>query len=234
MAEIKVSKTRQKPTGIKRNNPSPFKVKKKVGRPRGSKKPRIDLTEREQLFANLILENMNKTKKVKMTNTECFRIAYQNFKAKDTSAQVMASNIISKPHMQQYMQERKRGAANKVEITIARVLTGLLRIAEFDPRKLLTDKGKPIPIHKLDDDIALGMGGMNFKRDVRRTKSGNRKVTYYPSKVKHESRKPAWELLGTHLNMWDGDTTGESAQEFVSSVREFTDSIMQGIPGGQI
>ena len=234
MADIKCTKQSRKPAGIARNNPGPFKAKRRPGRPRGSKKPRINLTEKEQLFANMILENMHKTKKTKMTNTECYRIAYQNFNAKDNSAQVMASNILTKPSIQQYMQERKREAANKVEITIARVLTGLLRIAEFDPRKLLTNKGKPIPIHKLDDDIALGMGGMNFKRDLTRTKSGRRKTVYYPSKVKHEARKPAWELLGTHLNMWDGDTTGESAQEFVSSIREFTDSIMQGIPGGQI
>lgn len=234
MADIKVKRKRNKPKGITRNNPEQPKAKRRPGRPTGSKKPRIDLTEREQLFANMILENMNKTKKNKMTNTECFRIAYQNFKAKENSCQVMASNVLNKPKIQQYIQERKRQAANKVEVTIARVLRGLLRIAEFDPRKLLDAKGRPIPIHKLDDDTALGMAGLDFKRDVRRTKTGQRKVTFYPHKIKTESRKPAWEMLGTHLNMWDGDTTGESAQEFVSSIREFTDSIMQGIPGGKI
>jgi len=240
--------------GIKRNNPGPYKRPKKrkrgrpklkkkpgrpkkkrpVGRPPGSTKNDIEITTQEQLFCNLILENKMKPKKSRMTQTECYRIAYQNYKMKDSSAQVTASMILKRPKLKKYMQARKKKAAAKVELTVSKVLKGLLRIVEFDIRKLFDSKGRPIPIHKLPTDIALGISSVDLNAVSRRLPSGRRKITYYPKHIKNEARKPAWELLGNHLNMFNGEQGTTSPEEFVNGVRDFADSILDGIPGGQI
>lgn len=224
-----------KRNGITRQNPWPYrKQKRRPGRPKGSTKKHININEQEQLFADLILENMHKTKKKKLNYSECYRIAYNNYKMKDASAQVTASKLASKPKIKQYIQERKRAAAGRVEITIARVLKGLLRIAEFDPRELFDKKGRPIPVHKLPKDVALGVSGLEISSVSRRLPSGRRKLTYYPKNVKHEARKPAWELLGTHIDMWAQNANTNTPQDFVNEIRSFADSLKDAIPGGQI
>jgi len=224
--------------GIKRNNPEayekPAPKKRPVGRPKGTTKNDIKITEKEQLFANLVLENLLKTRGHKMSNTDCYRLAYQSYKMKDASAQVTASKILNRPRVYAYIQQRKKAAAGRVEITTARVLRGLLRIAEFDPRRLLDKKGRPVPIHKLDDDTALGMAGLEFDRISKRTPSGRRKIIMLPKRIKHEARKPAWELLGHHLNMFAGAGNENTPEDFVQEIREFADTIAQGVPGGKI
>ena len=220
--------------GIKRNTMAPWKGKRPVGRPPGNKKNNLKITEKEQLFANLILENMLKTRKTKMSNTQAYRIAFNNYKCKESSAQVMASILLKSKRVNQYIQSRKKAAANRVEISVSRVLKGLLRIAEFDPRNFLDSKGRPIPIHKLPDDLALGSAGMEFNVHSRRTPTGQRKLTYYPKNIKHEARKPAWELIGQHLNMFDGNEQEETAQDFIKDIRSFADEVTAGIPGGKI
>lgn len=207
--------------------------KRPVGRPKGSKKD-IHLKPKEQLFANLILENLLKTRGHKMSNTDCYRLAFKKYKIKDESAQVLSSNLVNTPKIQKYIQERKKAAAARVEITTSRVLRGLLRIAEFDIRKLVDKKGRPIPINKLDNDTALGLAGLEFERISSRTKMGRLKVSYVPKKIKNEARKPAWELLGTHLNMWSDINSDDTPKDFVNEVRSFADAVSNGVPGGVI
>jgi hypothetical protein len=153
---------------------------------------------------------------------------------KEKSAQVYASKLLARPNVQQYIQDRKKAAANRVELSVSKVLTGLLRIAEFDPRKIFDDKGRPIPIHKLDDATALGISSIDFHITSKRLSSGRRKLIYTPKNIKTEARKPAWELLGTHMKMWQGEESGATAQDFVNEIREFADAVGAGVPGGKI
>ena len=225
--------------GIKRNNPGPYqklikKKKRPVGRPIGSTKNDIEITDKEQLFCNLYLENSMKKQKDRMSQTECYRIAFQNYKMKETSAQVTASNLLKKPKLKKYIQARKKKAANKVELTVSKVLKGLLRIVEFDIRDLFDKKGRPIPIHKLSREVALGINSVEFSAVSKRTPSGRRKISYYPKNIRNEARKPSWELLGTHLNMFSGESTENTPEDFVNDIRNFANSVLDGIPGGQI
>lgn len=237
MAKPILEKILKKPltiNGITRNNLyKGTKPKRPVGRPPGSKKD-IKITLKEQMFCNLILENSTKPKGERLTQSECFRIAYSNYTMKDNSAQVTSSKLLKKPKLQRYIQQRKRAAAEKVDIKVSRVLTGLLRIAEFDPRKLMDKRGRPIPVHKLSDDIALGLSGMEFKRIINITPTGQRRVSYIPHKIKHEARKPAWELIGNYLNMFSGMNNQTSAEDFVSEMRQFANDIASMVPGGKI
>lgn len=220
---------RTTPPGFK----PPIKVQRSVGRPRTATN-KIGLTETEQLFADLILENMLRSKPERKTKLQCWYIASKKPNTKKSTASVYASNMYHKPAVQQYIQDRKKAAANRVEIKTGEVLTGLLRIANFDERKLFDSKGRPIPVHKLPDDIALSIAGTEFTRVSTRTPTGRRRVLYYTKKFRTESRKAAWELIGQHLNMWDSNQTEQTAEEFIQDMRSFADSAAAMVPGGEI
>lgn len=223
--------------GIIRNTPPGFKPfpkeKRPVGRPRDPRN-HIGLTGKEQLFADLILENMHRSKKERRTKLQCWRESHQNFKCKDNSASVYASKLFHNKKIQSYIQERKKAAAGRVEIKIADVLKGLLRIANFDVRKLFDSKGKLIPVHKLDDETALAITGMKFQKVAKRTPTGRKSIVYYPKEYKNESRKAAWELIGNHLNMFNNFNNETTAEDFVNEMRDFADSVSGMIPGGQV
>ena len=211
----------------------PIKIQRSVGRPRLNTN-KIGLTETEQLFADLILENMLKSKPEKKTKLQCWYIASKKPKTKKTTASVYASNMYHKAEVQRYIQDRKKAAADRIEIKTGEVLRGLLRIANFDERMLFDSKGRPIPVHKLPDDIALAIAGTEFSRVSTRTPTGQRRVQYYTKKFKTESRKGAWELIGQHLNMWDSNVSEQTAEEFINDIRGFADSAAAMVPGGKI
>ena len=72
------------------------KKKRKPGRPKGSKTTEIKLNEQEQCFADLILENMVREKKDKLTNYACYQIAYPSVKNKGSAA-ALSTKLLKKP-----------------------------------------------------------------------------------------------------------------------------------------
>ena len=51
---------------------------------------------------------------------------------------------------------------NKLEVTAERIIQERARLAFFDPRKLLDDDGRPIPLSQLDDDTAAAIAGVKI------------------------------------------------------------------------
>jgi len=222
-----------------------IRIRKRPGRPPGSKNKTTDeitLNRNELLFANLICENLLRSKKDNLTNWQCYKIAYPG--VKDSSAKVLSSLLYTTPRIQEYVQKRKQQAAKKAEVHIKDVLLGLLRIAKFDHRKLLTDTGKPIQnLKNMDDSTALAIAGLDWDNiavtiNDGKTKEGKQKtkriVRTYLKSIKTESRLRAWELLGQYLNMFNGRIPTKTAQEYVNDVRQFADLITNGVPGGKV
>ena len=199
-----------------------------VGRPKT--KQSILLSEKEQCFADLILENMHRSKKVKLPQYQCYMKAYPEVTEK--SARVLASKLVKVQKIQDYIQARKKAAADRVELNVDMVLRGLLRIAMFDPRKLYKENGHMKKIPDLDDDTALGIHGIKFS-NMYIGKGKNKRIKSVLDSVQTESRKAAWDLLGTHLSMWDGNTS-TSPEEFVDDVRTFASTLKEAVPGGEI
>lgn len=213
---------------------------KKAGRPKGSKNKDpeiITLNENEQLFADLICENLLRSKTEKLSNWRCYQKAYPGIK--DASAKVLASLLLKTPKVQSYIQRRKRRAAERAEVKIKDVLRGLLRIATFDHRKLLTDSGKPISNFKnVDDATAMAISEIDFDYVLvplsKDKKNNKRKIQYVIKKIKTESRLRAWELIGQYLKMFDGQGASSTPQEYVKQIRDFANAISSGVPGGKL
>lgn len=228
---------------VQRNNPGPWLKMEKEFRNQlfdeektgpGRKRKPIELQPSDQLFANLIIQNGQKSSSDKMSQADCYRVAFKKFNLSKPSLSVMASNKLKDPRIKAYIDDRKKAAARRVEIDITKVLKTLLRIVDFDIRKLFNNQGDKIPVHKLPDEIALAVSSMKFSKRTRQLPSGREKVYYVPLEVKTESRKAAIELIGQYLSMWDGKGTERTADKFVNDLRQFADKLTPGIPGGTI
>lgn len=228
---------------VTRNNPGPWKLldkefRKEIYYPekKGPGRPRkvIELNPTDQLFANLILQNGQKTSKDRMSQSDCYRIAFQKFNLAKNSCASLASTKLKDPKIIAYIDDRQKNAAKKVEIDITKVLRVLLRIVDFDVRKLFTSSGDKLPVHKLPDEVALAVSSMKFEKRIRILPSGRKKSQYVPKEVKTESRKSAIELIGQYLSMWNGSALDKSPDKFASDLREFANKLASGVPGGKL
>ena len=212
----------------------PKKTAKKYPHPgRPKQKSGVNLNEREQCFADMILENLHKTGKQKLPDYKIYMKSHPSC-TKIETAMVRASKLKSLPKIRKYIDKVRAAATKRVELTVERVLTGLIRIAEFDPRKLYDLSGKFKGIHKLDDDTALGIAGLKFNTYKIKTRSGLTKYKMNLSDIRTESRKAAWELLGNYLDMFNKDNNPETPKDFVNEIRDFADQIKDAVPGGII
>lgn len=220
-------KTRPKKKQKVKSKENP-KEKRRVGRPK--KNLDILLTEREQCFADLILDNLYRSSKKKLPQYQCYMKAWPE--VTEASAHVLATKLLKKEAIQDYIKARKKAAAKRVELNVEMVLRGLLRIAMFDPRRLYKENGHLKRIIDLDDDTALAIHGIKY-RNIQLGRGTKKRIKTVIDSVQTESRKQAWELLGTHLNMWEGNTN-TSPEEFVNDVRTFAVGVQNAVPGGKI
>lgn len=77
------------------------------------------------------------------------------------TANRIASENLSKPDIQAFIQESQKKLSEKSAITLERVLKEYGRIAFTDIRKFYDEDGNLLPIHKLDDDAAAVLAGMD-------------------------------------------------------------------------
>jgi len=236
-----------KPNKIKKLKVTKKKPKKVNLRNKNIKGKYKKLTPKQMAFAKLIIENRDPTKTNKLTQSECYSKVY-NAKDKHT-ASCNAYDTLQKPNVKYYIEQQEKKLHDKVlkmqSITIAEVIEGLKRIAMFDERKLYNEDGTLKHVKDLDDDTALALnsikyGNYKLKKIIRKGK-GAKAVTIkketihqYITELKGEARRPALRDLGDYLQMFDKDRQDETAQDFVTGVREFADDIAGAVPGGEL
>lgn len=92
----------------------------------------------------------------------CYKHLHPGASPKVCEAQ--GARILSHPYTQAYLQEKTDAVAESADITQERVLKEVARIGLFDPRKLFTNSGHPIPIQDLDDDTAAAISGLKVRQ----------------------------------------------------------------------
>lgn len=117
------------------------------------------------------------------------------------TAEWIGPQLLTKSHVAAAVAaaQQERGAETK--ITAARVLQEIARLAFFDPRKLLTSDGEPVPIQDLDDDTAAAIAGLETATEKER---GGEGVTYI-RKYKIADKNNALEKLSKHLGLYQLD-----------------------------
>lgn len=146
--------------------------------PKGDK-----LTNLQKRFANNILKGLN--------GKDAYIKA--GYKTRGAGARVNASKLLTNTNIKAVIEKGQEKASDKAEITQERVLREEARLAFVDPRQLCDENGEQIPLHKLPDDIARAITGLEVIKLV----DGSPKYKY-----KFSDKGKSLERLERHLGMF--------------------------------
>lgn len=118
------------------------------------------------------------------------------------TAEVQGSRLLSNAKVALEVAAAQQKRSVKTEITAARVIQEIARLAFFDPRKLLTADGEPVPIQDLDDDTAAAIAGIETATERRR---GEDEGATHIRKYKIADKNSALEKLAKHLGIYELD-----------------------------
>lgn len=116
------------------------------------------------------------------------------------SAKVTASRLLTDANLYGAIRAKLDAAAARAEITIARTLQEIARLAYFDVRKLYNDKNALKQMHELDDDTAAGIAGVETEEIY----EGHGKARVYVGdlrKVRLRSKEKALDMCMSILGM---------------------------------
>ena len=71
-----------------------------------------------------------------------------------------AHDLLKKPEIADAIGAKHNRSLAKLDISVERILQERARLAFFDPRKLLDNTGRPLPLQDLDDDTAAAIAGL--------------------------------------------------------------------------
>ncbi len=179
------------------------------------------LTPLQERFKNNILSGM--------TAKDAYIKA--GYKARGAAAEVNASRLLRNAKMKPILKEAQKRAADKAEVTQERILREEMRLAYLNPSSLFDENGSQIPIHKLPEDVARAITGLEV------IEQADGKVKH---KYKFSDKGKALERLSRHLGMYnDKLNLGFSAEtlnailsglpdEYARAVRETLSKLVSG------
>jgi len=162
---------------------------------------------------------------------------------KKTFAKDQGYENLTKPHIQEAIQEAMERRSARTQITQDRVLQELGRIAFVDPRKFFDSKGKLIPVADLDEDTARAVGGLDYHAEWETSKDSkdeSKEVMGSTTKIKLIDKRGALDSIGKHLGMFierretgrPGQFNELSDEQLDQRIREETKSLGYG-PGAK-
>jgi phage terminase small subunit len=138
----------------------------------------MNLTEKQKRFCDEYLIDLNATQ-------AAIRAGYSWKTANEQGAQNLA-----KLSVQEYIREKQKSLANKLQITQEMVLEGYRRLAFYNVRKFYDENNHLLDVSKLDDETAFALTGI----DVTEEKTMN-VVTAYTKKIKMSDRRCALDSI---------------------------------------
>lgn len=116
------------------------------------------------------------------------------------SAYSRGSALCKMPDVQRYIQEEQEERARRIHVDADRTLRELARVAFFDARKLFNPDGSPKPIHKLDDDTAAAVSGLDVQ-EVYEGSGADRVFVGYVKKYRISDKNAALTNCLKHLGL---------------------------------
>ena len=156
----------------------------------------MELTEKQKLFCDEWLKDMN--------GTRAYKAAYKSTKS-DHVAATNAGRLLRNAEVQKYIQEKQKEREKRTEITQDMVIKELAKLAFIDRTDIVklgkTRNGETKVIIQSTDDLTAEQRAIIS--GIKETKNGI-EVTFY-------SKEKALELLGRHLGMFNDklQLTGE-------------------------
>lgn len=146
------------------------------------------MTPKQQRFVEEYLVDLNATQ-------AAIRAGYSV-----NRADAMGHENLRKPEIAAAISVAKTKLSQSTGITVERIVREMARIGFMDIRKLVDDKGAPIPLRQLDDDTAAAVVGLEVCR------TGNTEMGVGDMlKFKLADKNKALENLMRHLGGFDAD-----------------------------
>lgn len=176
------------------------------------------LTEKQKIFADEYLIDLNATK--------AYKVAYPSCK-KDESARANGSRLLTNANVADYISERMKEREKRTEITQDRVLMELAKLGFYDVRKLFGDNGQPLHVSDLDDETAACITGIKVKEIY----DDEGEFIGYEKEYKLADKKGALELMGRHLGMFKDKVELSGTLE---TEKTKLDDLIQQMRGGSV
>lgn len=160
----------------------------------------VKLTPKQKQFCEEYLIDLNQTQ-------AAIRAGY----SQKTAGSIGNENL-TKPEIQQYIQELQNKRAERVEITQDMVLKEYARIAFLDPRKLFDENGKIKQITDLDEDTARALAGLDHAILTQRA-GEDVTIEELTKKFKFVDKKGALDSVARHLGMFNDKMTIDDTRE---------------------
>lgn len=121
----------------------------------------------------------------------------------ENSAKQIAAENLTKPDLQEYVQNLADKRAKRLEITSENVLKEIAKLGFADVRQIFNDDGALRGVTELNDDIAAAVQSVEVVTTYNGEEDDNgRKMPQHTHKIKLADKKGSLELLGKHLKLF--------------------------------
>jgi len=152
------------------------------------------LTDKQKRFGDEYLVDLNRTQ-------AAIRAGYAA-----NSANEQGSQLLAKPAIQHYIQERQKQIKDKLEITQEMISREYAKIAFIDIRKFYDANGRLLLPHELDDDAAASLAGIDVDEIWGYEPQAEAKVKIGETKkIRMHSKQAALDSLAKHVGFFEKD-----------------------------
>lgn len=123
----------------------------------------------------------------------------------EKTAKEIASRLLTKVNVQEFIQNRQKELQQSTGITQERVLREYAKVAFFDIRNIYTETNTLKSISDLDDDSASVIAGIDVMEEKGGNGQGEQVTLGWTKKIKLHNKIAALDSLGKHLGIFEKD-----------------------------
>lgn len=147
------------------------------------------------------------------------------------TARNIASQNLTKLHIQQYLAELLKKSTEKagLDVSLEKTLVEITRLAFVDHRNFFDENGNLKPVHELDDNTAAALAGFEVMEEKSGDGKGKQTTIGHIKKIKTYDKNKSLEILAKYFKMFsDAPVNNNFIQPFtdnqvdkiISSIRE--------------
>lgn len=152
----------------------------------------MKLTEKQRLFCDEYLIDLNATR--------AYKVVFKSCKT-DNTARTNASKLLTNTNIQTYIEQRMKERERRTEITQDRVLKELAKIGFVNAKNLFRDNGSVKGIDELDEETASAITTIKTN-ELYEGYGEDRSQVGETIEIRLCDKIRALELIGKHLGMF--------------------------------
>ena len=170
------------------------------------------LTPKQHKFIDEYLIDLNGTQ-------AAIRAGYR-----ENTARQMAAQNLSKPVIQQKIQERREELSRQTKVTQERILEEEAAIAFCDPREVFGPDGNLLPLHEIPEQMARALASVDRIETTQQV--GGIRETTVRYRYRFWDKGKSLERLGKHLGMFTDRMRFEGKIEIENQFALLSDEVL--------